>query len=127
MLGLHQPIASTAEMVSAPEHTSILGLLPIALIGRILETLALSGFLNNSQNSVCFGLREIHVSIMMRDVNHDIKRFGHVLIPYSLPFIPPSSPPSRVGVPSLWRTSCARLTSPPELASRPQWIAAARP
>src|SRR5262245_5625416 len=78
MLGLLQTIASSAEMVSAPEQARILGLLPIALIARILEALSLSSFLNNSQNSISFGLREIHVSIVMRDVNHNIERIGHV-------------------------------------------------
>jgi hypothetical protein len=56
---LLQTIASSAKMIGAPEQASILGLLPIALIGRILETLPLSGFLNNSQNSVCFGLARL--------------------------------------------------------------------
>src|SRR5262245_36609103 len=42
MLGLLQAIASSPEMVGAPEQASDLCLLPIALIGGILEALALS-------------------------------------------------------------------------------------
>jgi hypothetical protein len=38
----------------------------------------LSGFLNDSQNSVFFSLREIYVSIVVRDVDDDIERVGHV-------------------------------------------------
>src|SRR5262249_48746308 len=78
MLGLLQAIASSPEVVSAPEQASVLRLLPIALIGGILEVLSLSGFLNNSQNSIFFGLREIYVSIVVGDVDDDIDRIGHV-------------------------------------------------
>jgi hypothetical protein len=44
----------------------------------VLEALALSGFLNNSQNSIFFGLSKIYVSIVVRDVDDDIERVGHV-------------------------------------------------
>jgi hypothetical protein len=73
---LLQAIASSPEVVSAPEQASVLRLLPIALIGGILEGLSLSSFLNNSQNSILFGLREIYVSIVVRDVDDDIERLG---------------------------------------------------
>src|SRR5262245_15568339 len=78
MLGLLQAIVSSPEVVSAPEQASLLRLLPIALIGGIFEGLSLSGFLNNSQNSIFFGLREIYVSIVVRDVDDDIERVRHV-------------------------------------------------
>src|SRR5262245_19450461 len=78
MLGLHQAIASSPEMVSAPEQASVLRLLPIARIGGILEALSLSGFLNNSQNSIFFGLSKIYVSIVVGDVDDDIEWVGHV-------------------------------------------------
>src|SRR5262245_33170254 len=78
MLGLRQAIASSPEMVGAPEQASVLRLLPIALIGGILEALALSSFLNNSQNSIFFGFSKIYVSIVVRDVDDDIERVGHV-------------------------------------------------
>lgn len=78
MLGLLQAIASSPEVVSAPEQPSLVRLLPIALIGRIFEVLSLSGFLNNSQNSIFFSLREIYVSIVVRDVDNDIERVRHV-------------------------------------------------
>jgi hypothetical protein len=78
MLGLLQAIASSPEMVSAPEQASVLGLLPIALIGGIFEGLSLSSCLNNPQNSIFFGLREIYVSIVVRDVDDDIERVRHV-------------------------------------------------
>jgi hypothetical protein len=83
MLGLLEAIASSREMVSAPEQASVLRLLPIAIIGGIFEALSLSGFLNNSQNSIFFGLREIYVSIVVRDVDDDIERVGHVSPPAS--------------------------------------------
>jgi len=78
MLGLLQAFASSPEVVSAPEQASVLRLLPIALIGGILEGLPLSSFLNNPQNSILFGLREIYVSIVVRDVDDDIERVRHV-------------------------------------------------
>src|SRR5262249_38126055 len=78
MLGLLQAIASSPEVVSAPEQASVFRLLPIALIGGVLEGLSLSGFLNNAQNSIFFCLREIYVSIVVRDVDDDIERLGHV-------------------------------------------------
>src|SRR6266699_6838448 len=78
MLGLLQAIASSPEMVSAPEQASVLRLLPIGLIGRVLEGLSLSSLLNNPQNSIFFGLREIYVSIVVRDVDDDIERVEHV-------------------------------------------------
>jgi hypothetical protein len=77
MLGLLQAIASSPEVVSAPEQASVRRLLPIALIGGILEGSSLSSFLNNPQNSIFFGLREIYVSIVVRDVDDDIERVGH--------------------------------------------------
>jgi hypothetical protein len=43
----------------------------------VLEALALSGFLNNSQNSIFFDSK-IYVSIVVRDVDDDIERVGHV-------------------------------------------------
>src|SRR4029453_18226022 len=78
MLSLLQAIASGPEMVRAQERASVLRLLPIALIGGIFECLSLSGFLNNSHNSIFFGLREIYISIVVRDVEDDIERVGHV-------------------------------------------------
>src|SRR5262245_34855335 len=78
MLGLLQAIASSPEMVSAPEQASVLRLLPIALIGGVLEGLSLSSLLNNPQNSIFFRLREIYVSIVVRDVDDDIERIEHV-------------------------------------------------
>jgi hypothetical protein len=77
MLGLLQAKASSPEVVSAPEQASVFRLLPIALIGGVLEGLSLSSFLNNAQNSIFFGLREIYVSIVVRDVDDDIERLGH--------------------------------------------------
>jgi len=44
----------------------------------IFEGLSLSSLLNNSQNSILLGLREIHVSIMVRDVDDDIEWLGHI-------------------------------------------------
>src|SRR5262245_17176680 len=78
MLGLLEAVASSPEMVSAPEQAGILRTLPIAPIGGIFEGLSLRGFVNNSQNSILFGLREIYVSIVVRDVDDDVKQLGHV-------------------------------------------------
>src|SRR5262249_12443800 len=84
MLGLLQAIASCPEVVSAPEQASVRRLLPIALIGGVLEGLSLSSLLNNAQNSIFFGLREIYVSIVVRDVDDDIERVEHVSPPRPL-------------------------------------------
>src|SRR5262249_18576372 len=69
MSGLLHAIASSPEMVSAPEQASVLRLLPIGLIGGVLKGLSLSGLLNNPQNSIFFGLPEVYVSIVVRDVD----------------------------------------------------------
>src|SRR5262249_6325215 len=81
MLGLLQAIVSSPEVVSAPEQPSLVRLLPIALIGGIFEGLSLRGFLDNAQNSIFFGLREIYVSIVVRNVDDDIERVRHVSTP----------------------------------------------
>src|SRR5262249_28030696 len=78
MLGLLPAIVSSPEVVSAPEQPSLVRLLPIALIGGIFEGLSLRGFLDNAQNSIFFGLREIYVSIVVRNVDDDIERVRHV-------------------------------------------------
>src|SRR5262245_15785940 len=76
--GLLPTTSRNPEVVSAPEQSSLLRLLPIALIGGIFEGLSLSGLVNSSKNSILFGLREIYVSIVVRDVDDDIERVGHV-------------------------------------------------
>ena len=78
MLGLLQAIASSPEVVCAPQQASVLRLLPIALIGGIFEGLSLSRLLNNSQNAILLDLREIYVSIMVRDVDDDIEWLGNI-------------------------------------------------
>src|SRR5262249_10990613 len=78
MLGLLHAIASSPEMVSAPEQARVLRLLPIGLIGGVLVGLSLSSLLNNPQNSIFIGLREIYVSIVVRDVDEDIEWLKHV-------------------------------------------------
>jgi hypothetical protein len=74
----HRPSYRAHPQVSAPEQAGVLRLLPIALIGGILESLSLSSFLNNPKNSILFGLREIYISIVVRDVDDDVERVGHV-------------------------------------------------
>ena len=81
MLGLLQAIVSSPKVVSAPEQPSLVRFLPIALTGGIFEGLSLGGFLNNAQNSIFFGLRQIYVSIVVRDVDDDIERVRHVSPP----------------------------------------------
>src|SRR5262249_60700605 len=78
MLSLLHAIASIPEMVSATDQATLPRLLAIGPIGGVLEGLSLSSLLNNPQNSILLGLREIYVSIVVRDVDDDIERVEHV-------------------------------------------------
>src|SRR5262249_43592943 len=119
MLGLLYAIASSPEVVSAPEQASVLRLLPIALIGRVPEGLSLSSFLNNPQNSIFFGLRKVYVSIVVRDVDDDIEWVEHVSPLSGIPRLhrdiggPPKAAQDE---PDIWSTRVASVISAPSRA-----------
>jgi hypothetical protein len=69
MLSLSNTVASSRKVISAPQESGILRTRSVRLIHRIETRLSLCGFMNDTNNSVAFGLLKIYVSIVMREVN----------------------------------------------------------